>query len=174
MDSEESDRGKLNWKLALIISAVIHVVCLGIILLSSDVPEAEADVATEENDAPKSNDGGRVGDSGASRTADTSDSSDGVGGVSSRTSTRSASSGATRVSSRRTSSRSGSNGDSVGASSGGQSAEQIVYVVQRGDNLTKIARKYKCTETEIIKLNKIKNPNRIFVGLKLKVPAPVN
>lgn len=172
MNNEDSSQGKLNWKLALIISAVIHVVCLGLILLSADSPACDENAETEEKSAPKSADEGKGGDSSASGTSETPDSSDGVGGVSSRTSTRSASSGSTRVSSRRTSSRSGSNGDSAGASSGGQSAEQIVHVVKSGDNLSKIAKKHKCTENEIIKLNKIKNPNKIGVGLKLKIPAP--
>ncbi|MBO7236860.1 MAG: LysM peptidoglycan-binding domain-containing protein, partial [Kiritimatiellae bacterium] len=49
----------------------------------------------------------------------------------------------------------------------------IVYEVKPGDNLTKIAKKHKCTVTEIAKLNKMKPNKVLWVGLKLKIPAPV-
>lgn len=43
------------------------------------------------------------------------------------------------------------------------------YIVHTGDNLTKIAKKFKTTVVKIAKLNKIKNPNLIKVGQKLKL-----
>lgn len=46
---------------------------------------------------------------------------------------------------------------------------QIVYVVQKGDTLSKIASKYGTTYQAIAKLNGIKNPNLIKVGQKLKI-----
>lgn len=49
----------------------------------------------------------------------------------------------------------------------------IIYEVKPGDNLTKIAQRHKCTVTEIAKLNKIKPNKVLWVGLKLKIPAPV-
>lgn len=52
-------------------------------------------------------------------------------------------------------------------------ARTIVYEVKPGDNLTRIAKKHKCTVSEILKLNKIKPNKVLFVGLKLKIPAPV-
>lgn len=60
--------------------------------------------------------------------------------------------------------------------------EDIYYVVQRGDNLSRIANKYSTTVAELVKLNKIANPNLIYVGQKLLIrkgsssapaPAPV-
>ena len=45
------------------------------------------------------------------------------------------------------------------------------YVVQKNDNLTKIAKKYNCTVDDILKLNpKITNPNLIYPGQKILVP----
>ena len=43
------------------------------------------------------------------------------------------------------------------------------YVVQKGDNLTKIANKYNTTVDELVKLNNIDNPNLIYPGQKLRV-----
>lgn len=43
------------------------------------------------------------------------------------------------------------------------------YVVKKGDTLTKIAKKYKTTVEQLVKWNKIKNPNVIKVGQKLRV-----
>lgn len=43
------------------------------------------------------------------------------------------------------------------------------YKVKKGDNLTKIAKKYKSTVKQLVKWNKIKNPNIIYVGQKLRV-----
>ena len=41
------------------------------------------------------------------------------------------------------------------------------YIVSYGDNLTKIASKYKTTVENIVKDNNIKNPNKIYAGKKL-------
>lgn len=43
------------------------------------------------------------------------------------------------------------------------------YTVKSGDNLTKIAKKYKTTVSALVKLNSIKNPNLIYAGQKLRV-----
>ena len=54
--------------------------------------------------------------------------------------------------------------------------ENIYYTVVRGDNLTKIANKYKTTVSQLVAWNNIKNPNLIYVGQKLivgkKSPSP--
>jgi membrane-bound lytic murein transglycosylase D len=42
-----------------------------------------------------------------------------------------------------------------------------VYVVRRGDALSEIAKKVGLTEAEILKINKIRNPNFIFEGQRL-------
>ena len=44
---------------------------------------------------------------------------------------------------------------------------KIKYTVKKGDNLTRIAKKYKTTVKKLVKLNKIKTPNLIRIGLKL-------
>jgi LysM repeat protein len=45
------------------------------------------------------------------------------------------------------------------------------YVVQPGDSLTAIAQRYRTTLNGLAQLNGISNPNRIFVGQRLIVPA---
>lgn len=46
------------------------------------------------------------------------------------------------------------------------------YAIKRGDTLGAIARKYGCTVAELVAANSdlIKNPNRIHIGWKLKIP----
>lgn len=46
-----------------------------------------------------------------------------------------------------------------------------IYTVAKGDTISKIVRKHNTTLDAITKLNKLKNPNNIFVGQKLKVPV---
>lgn len=43
------------------------------------------------------------------------------------------------------------------------------YTVQKGDNLTKIAKKYGTTVNQLVKWNNIKNANIIYAGQKLRV-----
>lgn len=45
----------------------------------------------------------------------------------------------------------------------------VIYTVKKGDTLTAIAAKYKTTVAKIVKDNKIKNPDLIIVGQKLKI-----
>lgn len=47
-----------------------------------------------------------------------------------------------------------------------------VYVVQAGDNLSKIATKLGVTKDDLMALNGITNPDHIEVGQKLKIPQP--
>ena len=52
---------------------------------------------------------------------------------------------------------------------------QVTYVIQPGDNLTKIAKKYNTTVSALVKLNNIPNPNYIRAGDTLIIsgdPAP--
>jgi peptidoglycan endopeptidase LytE len=46
------------------------------------------------------------------------------------------------------------------------------YIVQKGDNLSKIAKQFGTTVTDLVTLNGIKNPDRIPEGLRLKLPPP--
>ncbi len=43
------------------------------------------------------------------------------------------------------------------------------YTVKKGDNLTKIAKKYKTTVAQLVKWNGIKDANKIYAGQKLRV-----
>lgn len=44
------------------------------------------------------------------------------------------------------------------------------YTVRAGDTLTKISKKYKTSPQAVMALNKLRNPNQIFVGQELRVP----
>lgn len=46
---------------------------------------------------------------------------------------------------------------------------QTVYTVKKGDTLSKIAKNYKTTVAQLVKLNNIKNPDLIYPGQKLKL-----
>jgi lipoprotein-anchoring transpeptidase ErfK/SrfK len=48
-------------------------------------------------------------------------------------------------------------------------AKARVHVVKRGDTVTKIARRYGTSVKAIVRANGLKNPNRIYVGQKLRV-----
>lgn len=47
----------------------------------------------------------------------------------------------------------------------------IVYTIQRGDTLSKIAARYGTTVQVLVELNNIPNKNRIYAGHKLLIPA---
>lgn len=47
--------------------------------------------------------------------------------------------------------------------------KKVYYKVKKGDTLSKIAKNYKTTINQLVKWNKIKNPNLINVGQKLRV-----
>ena len=47
--------------------------------------------------------------------------------------------------------------------------KETFYVVQKGDSLIKIAKRYNTTYQTLAKLNNIKNPNLIRVGQKIKI-----
>ena len=47
----------------------------------------------------------------------------------------------------------------------------VLYKVQRGDTLGKIAKQYKTTVAVLVKENGIKNPDLIHVGDVLKIPV---
>ena len=48
----------------------------------------------------------------------------------------------------------------------------ITYKIKPGDNLTKIAKEYGTTVEALVRLNNIANPNLIYAGADLIVPAP--
>lgn len=53
--------------------------------------------------------------------------------------------------------------------SGDIPADAVYYIVQRGDTLYKIARRYNTTTEEIAELNQLSNPNLIYPGQKLLI-----
>lgn len=59
-------------------------------------------------------------------------------------------------------------GAAAATTSGGEAG---VYVVQSGDTLGSIARRYSTTVAELMRINGITNPDRIAVGQKLTLPA---
>ena len=44
------------------------------------------------------------------------------------------------------------------------------YTVKRGDTLGAIARRYRTTTAQIMKLNKLKNANKLREGQRLRIP----
>ncbi|KYC72960.1 hypothetical protein B4092_4997 [Bacillus licheniformis] len=46
---------------------------------------------------------------------------------------------------------------------------ETVYTVKKGDTLSEIAQKYSTTVKALQSLNNIKDPNKIYVGQKLKI-----
>ena len=52
---------------------------------------------------------------------------------------------------------------------GGAAQQYIIYIVQRGDNLTKIAHAFNVTVNQLVRRNKIKDPNFIRTGQSLKI-----
>lgn len=49
----------------------------------------------------------------------------------------------------------------------------LIYQVQQGDTITKIASEHQVSSDELIKLNQISNSNIIFVNQKLQIPTPI-
>jgi LysM repeat protein len=47
--------------------------------------------------------------------------------------------------------------------------ESQFYIVQKGDTLSAIAKRYNTTVQKLVKLNNIKNPDLIYVGQKIKI-----
>ena len=48
-------------------------------------------------------------------------------------------------------------------------AGAVIYMVQKGDSLWKIAKKYRTTVADIIAVNEIENPELIYPGQKLLI-----
>jgi GH25 family lysozyme M1 (1,4-beta-N-acetylmuramidase)/LysM repeat protein len=57
----------------------------------------------------------------------------------------------------------------IGSVAAPQPAPQVIYTVVKGDILSRIASKYGKTVAELVKLNGIPNPDRIFVGQKIRI-----
>ena len=69
-------------------------------------------------------------------------------------------------------SESGQTSGEVTAQRHGETAT-ITYTVKRGDTLSAIAKRYNTTVAVLLRLNpQIRNPNRLYVGQRIQVPAP--
>ena len=65
-------------------------------------------------------------------------------------------------------------GTSEAAAHSGNQVATVPYVVKRGDTLGGIARRYNTNVATLLRLNpQIRNPNRLYVGQRIRVPAPV-
>lgn len=60
-----------------------------------------------------------------------------------------------------------------GSKDTGAASSEQVYTVVKGDMLKNIAKKYKCSLKDIIKHNNLKNPDRINIGQKIRIPGTV-
>lgn len=196
MNINDSSEIKMNWTFALAVSVVIHVVVIGLVMLCSDPPGEAEDAATQEEMSARSSDSGEIENAeSASDSAQTPPAPPPPSRVnpvptsvpparrsppprpSARASTTPTSSSASitpatpATASTAPATDAGSSASRPAASS--SATKTIVYEVKPGDNLTRIAKKHKCTVTEIAKLNKMKPNKVLWVGLKLKIPAPV-
>jgi len=61
-----------------------------------------------------------------------------------------------------------SGGDEAGALPA--ASKPVAYVVQEGDNLTKLAKRFNVTLKALIEANNLRNPNLLFVGGTLRIP----
>jgi len=52
-----------------------------------------------------------------------------------------------------------------------EAADPGVHIVQRGDTLYSIARRYGTTVSALVQANGLRNPNRIYVGQRLVIPG---
>ena len=50
--------------------------------------------------------------------------------------------------------------------------DYLSYTVRRGDTLSALARRYHTTVYQLVRLNDIADPDRIYVGQVLRIPAP--
>ena len=55
------------------------------------------------------------------------------------------------------------------AEDGKPAAGAVIYVVQKGDSLWKIAKKYRTTVDNIAAVNELENPELIYPGQKLLI-----
>jgi membrane-bound lytic murein transglycosylase D len=67
----------------------------------------------------------------------------------------------------------GSGGSSKSTSSSDSKTAGIpqTYTVRRGDNLTSISKKFGVQASDLKRANRISNPNKIYPGMKLNIPA---
>ena len=61
------------------------------------------------------------------------------------------------------------NAEQLKEAAGGVQQGLIVYVVKKGDTLTKIAHRYGVTVADLVRWNNIANPNLILVGQKIRI-----
>ena len=191
----DSDTGStMNWPFAIFLSIIVHVIGLGAFYLflgpSSKVNDADVVAESEsalsdKNDpkvAEKSDEGHTVSQNENARdqvspepnpiAASTSVSQEPRSNHTTPNSTPSTVRSATQTPSNVVSNNESSH-NSPRVATAATNNKTIIYEVKPGDNLTKIAQRHKCTVTEIAKLNKIKPNKVLWVGLKLKIPAPV-
>lgn len=168
---EDDSQCTMNWPLAIAVSVVIHVVGLGLFVMCSDNPsddEAEAPQAAAETQGEIKN-----GESSA-ESSESEPGDDSPAPASTPTpaaaNTAGASSPSPAAPGRAPEPNRPTRRDD--APRAAASVDTVVYTVQRGDHLTKISKRFKCTITEIAKLNNIKPNSGLRIGQKLKIPAP--
>lgn len=60
----------------------------------------------------------------------------------------------------------------AGSGAGGENGK--FYTIQRGDNPASIARKFKVTATELLRVNNIDDPKKLQVGQRILIPTKVD
>ena len=54
----------------------------------------------------------------------------------------------------------------------GETAATRKIVIREGDTLVKLAKRYGCSYAQLLRLNRIKNPDVILIGDTLLIPVP--
>lgn len=186
MNVDCGSKSNLNWPVALFISAVLHIIVLGALVLCSDSSKggAESEIPQETDGPLKGNDGtdedkteGSDVSSHANVPISAGDSSENTGSAaitpSPRESARSTAVSTVQSAPSESAASTLTHADARASSSQPSASATKVYTVKSGDSLTRISKKFKCTVTEIAKLNNIKANSGLRIGQKLKVPIPI-
>jgi LysM repeat protein len=65
-------------------------------------------------------------------------------------------------------------GGKTTAATGGNSENTKFYTIQRGDNPASIAKKFKVTASELLRVNNIDDPRKLQVGQRILIPTKVD
>ncbi len=170
MSSENTNR--FNWPFFILISAVFHFVMLTVISLGRSGPKP-SDIASHEESRPQENKTQVDSASKQESPSELNKTSNSNGAASESTSSTPVKSEIINSPAEQQPVKSNSQSIATTVEPRPAAPQTIDYVVSAGDSLTRIAKRHKCTVTELAKLNNLKPTSGLFIGQRLKLPAPV-